>query len=94
MVAGHASHNRLSGREWLTATLILTGLALPFLRLPGDGMARMKVNFRNQTTSIPAKFTTQTPLSVCAMLAYSLDYEDPGSGQYTHIDCEQADFQP
>lgn len=85
---------RLTWRERAVATLVVTGLVLPFLPVPGDGLAHMKVHYRSDGAAAPAKFATQAPLSVCEVLAYSLGYENPEAGTYTRVDCEQPNYQP
>jgi hypothetical protein len=85
---------RLTWRERAVATLVVAGLVLPFLPVPGDGLAHMKVHYRSDGAAAPAKFATKAPLSVCEVLAYSLEYENPEAGTYTHIDCEQPNYQP
>ncbi len=87
MLLKASSRRRLNWRERITAILVVLGLALPFVPVPGDGLARMNIAHRSDTALKPAEFTTQAPLSVCMVLAYSLDYENPETGGYTHIAC-------
>jgi hypothetical protein len=74
----------------LVATTIVAGLALPFIPVPGDGMAHMKAVRREEATTEPVKVTTQAPRSVCAVLAFSLAYENPETGAYTRVACKQS----
>lgn len=87
MLLKASSRQRLNWRERLTAILVVLGLALPFVPVPGDGVARMNIAHRSETALKPAKVTTQAPLSACKVLAYSLDYENLETGGYTHIAC-------
>jgi len=79
----------LSWRERLLATMIVASLALPFIPVPGDGMAHMKAVRRDETTTQPVKVATQAPRSVCEVLAFSLAYENPETGAYTRVACKQ-----
>ncbi|HXA72089.1 MAG TPA: hypothetical protein VNW24_16655 [Stellaceae bacterium] len=74
----------------MVATTIVAGLALPFIPVPGDGMAHMKAVRREEATTEPVKVTTQAPRSVCAVLAFSLAYENPETGAYTRVACKQS----
>lgn len=87
MLLNSSPRQRLNWRERLAAVLVVLGLALPFVPVPGDGVARMNIAHRSETALKSAQFTTQAPLSVCMVLAYSLDYENPETGGYTHIAC-------
>ena len=84
----HGSKQRLSWRERLLATGIVASLALPFIPVPGDGMARMKAVRRDEAGTHPVKVSTQAPKSVCEVLAFSLAYEDPQTGAYTRVACK------
>lgn len=89
MIRIHGSKERLSWRERLLATLVVGSLALPFVPVPGDGMAHMKAVRRDEIRAEPVKITTQAPNSVCQVLAFSLSYENPETGAYTHVACKQ-----
>jgi hypothetical protein len=89
----HRPGERFTWRERIIATAVVAGLVMPFLPVPGDGTARMKVHYRNDGAAAPAKFATTAPISVCQLLAYSLVYEHPETGTYTRVDCEQPDLQ-
>jgi hypothetical protein len=69
--------------------IVAAALALPFVPLPGDGAARMKVHFRTSDTGKPQSFSTETSQSVCSMLAATLTYEDPNDGAFTHVNCSE-----
>jgi hypothetical protein len=85
----HGSKERLNWRERLLATVIVGSLALPFVPVPGDGMARMKAVRFDEGTSQPVKVSAQAPKSVCEVMAFSLAYENPETGAYTRVACKQ-----
>ena len=89
MIGIHGSTERLSWRERLLATGIVASLALPFIPVPGDGMAHMKAVRRDEAGTHPVKVSTQAPKSVCEVLAFSLAYENPETGAYTRVACKQ-----
>lgn len=78
---------RADGREIGTLLLVLLGLTLPVVPLPGDAMSRMEVQFRTEGMHHMRSFGTRLPRSVCAALASALDFDDPKSGAYTTITC-------
>jgi hypothetical protein len=76
-------------RDMVLGALVLLPLALPFLPVPGDGVARMKVHFRTATMAQPHHFSTATSRSTCAIMAAALTYEDPDTGEYTRVACSE-----
>lgn len=74
-------------RDLLVGALLLIPLALPFLPVPGDGAARMKVHFRTAAMAQPRHFSTETSRSTCAIMAAALTYENPATGEYTRVAC-------
>jgi len=74
-------------REFAWVALILVGLALPLLPIPGDALARMDVQFQRPGMSAPHAFSTRTLLSACSILAATLAFEDPKTGDFTRISC-------
>ena len=89
IIIGGGSRDPLNWRERCLATLIVASLALPFIPVPGDGMGHMKTTRRDEATPTPVKSTTQAPMSVCEVLAFSLAYENPETGAYTRVACKQ-----
>jgi hypothetical protein len=45
------------------------------------------VHFRTGQMTDPRAFTTETSRSVCTVMAAALSYEDPHTGEYTHVAC-------
>jgi hypothetical protein len=88
MILSRGITDRLNWRERLLATFIVASLALPFIPVPGDGIAHMKV-IRHDTVDLkPVKVSTEAPRSVCQVLAFSLAYENPETGAYTRVACQ------
>jgi hypothetical protein len=67
--------------------VVAAALALPFLPVPGDVAAHMKVNFRTETGEPSRVLSTETSSSLCAVMAAALSYEDPGTGAFTEVKC-------
>ena len=80
--------DRLNWRERSLVAVIALSLALPFIPVPGDALVRMKVTGRTDGSVAPVKAKTEAPLSVCAVFAFSLAYEDPGTGGYARVACK------
>ena len=89
MIRTRPSRVPLNWRERLLATAIFVSLALPFIPVPGDGMGHMKAVRRDEAGTHPVKVTTQAPMSVCEVMAFSLAYENPQTGAYTRVACKQ-----
>ena len=47
-------------RDMAAGLLVVLALALPFVRLPGDSAARMKVHFRSDNGETPRVLSTET----------------------------------
>lgn len=82
-----AGTDRLNWRERGLVAFIALSLALPFIPVPGDDLMRMKVTGRADGSVAPVKAKTEAPMSVCAVFAFSLAYEDPATGGYTRVAC-------
>ena len=67
--------------------LVLFGLVLPFIPVPGDQSTRMAVRFRTEAMAKPKGFIADAPADICAVLAAALAYDDRASGRFTRIDC-------
>ncbi|MGO8916505.1 MAG: hypothetical protein ACLQJR_11425 [Stellaceae bacterium] len=82
-------------RDMAAGLIVVVALALPFVRLPGDSAARMKVHFRSDNGETPRVLSTKTSASLCAMMAAALSYEDPDTGAFTQVNCiEEAAATP
>ena len=68
--------------------VLLLGLALPFLPLPGRAPAQMHVRFQVGGMSAPRTFKASTTLTDCRLLANALAYDHRDSGAYVRITCE------
>ncbi|HTZ80290.1 MAG TPA: hypothetical protein VMC10_20445 [Stellaceae bacterium] len=86
MPDGGSDH--LNWRERLLAICIVASLALPFIPVPGDGTAHMKLIRNDAVEPKPVKVSTEAPRSVCEVLAFSLAYEDPATGAYQRVHCK------
>ncbi len=75
-------------RDIAAGLLVLASLALPFVPLPGDRAARMKVDFRTETGAKPQLLSTETSHSVCTVMAAALAYENPQTGAFTRVKCQ------
>ena len=87
MARGNSIATGLDFRIAAGSLLILLGLGLPFLPVPGDRVTKIAVQFRTAEMAQPAGFTARTKSSICRALAAALAYEDPAGGGYTRIAC-------
>jgi hypothetical protein len=76
-------------RDMAAAITVVAALALPFVPLPGDGAARMKVNFRTVETGKAQSFSTETSQSLCTVMAAALSYESAEDGAFTQVKCSE-----
>jgi hypothetical protein len=76
-------------RDVAAGILVLAALAMPFVSTLWDGAARMKVHFRTSEMVQPRAFSTDTSRSVCTVMAAALSFEDPSTGEYTHVACSE-----
>ncbi|MGH6969493.1 MAG: hypothetical protein ACREEL_08055 [Stellaceae bacterium] len=78
--------NWSAGRDLAISFLLLLALAIPFMPVPGDHVTRMHVRFHTHGAA-PHAFTAETLHSICTVMAATLAYNDPRTGQYTRISC-------
>jgi hypothetical protein len=78
-----------TARDVAAGILVFAALAMPFASMLWDGAARMKVHFRTSEMEKPRAFSTETSRSVCTVMAAALSYEDPSTGEYTHVACSE-----
>ena len=76
--------------EAVVSLLVLIGLALPFVPLPGDKPTRIVVEYRTPAMTEPIHFAARTKRSICAALATTLSYGDPRQDDFTRVDCAAA----
>lgn len=76
-------------RDVAAGILVAAALALPLLPLPGGNSAKMKVHFRTESGGKPQLLSTETTSSVCRVMAVALAYEDPQTGTFTHVNCQE-----
>lgn len=76
-------------RDLAASFLVVFALALPFVRLPADSAARMKVHFRSDNGEAPRVLSTETSRSVCNVMAAALSYRDPSTGAFTEVKCSE-----
>lgn len=77
-----------NGRDIALSLFILLGLAVPFVPVPGDRETQMEVRFHTRGMAAPHVFSAQTQHSICTVMSTALAYEDPRTGEYTRIRCE------
>jgi hypothetical protein len=80
--------DRLSGRDYALSLAILLSLALPLVPVPHDSGARMQVRFHSPGMEQPRDFSAKTTQRVCSIMAITLAYDDPKTGNFTRISCE------
>jgi hypothetical protein len=78
-----------TARDVAAGIFVAVALAMPFASMLWDGAARMKVHFRTSEMEKPRAFSTETSKSVCTVMAAALSYEDPSTGEYTHVACSE-----
>jgi hypothetical protein len=78
-----------TARDVAAGIFVAIALAMPFASMLWDGAARMKVHFRTSEMAKPRAFSTETSRSVCTVMAAALSYEDPSTGEYTHVACSE-----
>lgn len=84
----------MQDRRWtlhdmVAGLLVVLALALPFVRLPGDSAARMKVHFRSDNSETPRVLSTETSRSLCNVMAAALSYDNPSTGAFTEVKCTE-----
>jgi hypothetical protein len=82
---------RSTPRDLAAGLFVAFALALPFLQLPGDGAARMKVHFRGEDGGAARVLSTETSRSLCAAMAAALSYGNPDTGAFTQVNCGEAE---
>ncbi len=86
-MAHSASRKGFGYRDGVLSFLVVLGLALPFIPVPGDRMGRMAVRFRTGGMAEPTSFVTRASQSMCRTVAAVMAFEDPARGEYARIEC-------
>jgi hypothetical protein len=76
-------------RDVTAGIFVAAALTMPFASMLWDGAARMKVHFRTSEMEKPRAFSTETSKSVCPVMAAALSFENPSTGEYTHVACSE-----
>ncbi len=76
------------------SSVLLAGLALPLMPIPGDGPTRINVVFHNEGMDRQQKFSTQVSRSLCHVVQVTMSYEDPDTGDYARVDCQDEYANP
>ena len=87
MARTSSSEKGLDYRGAALSFVVMLGLAVPFIPVPGDHVNRIAVQFQTGAMATPASFTARTKNSICRVLAIVLAYENPTEGGYTRIVC-------
>jgi hypothetical protein len=87
MAVGHLVRRHIGFLEATLALIVVLGLALPFLRLPGEHPTRIAVRFQTTDMSRPGGFTVHISSNVCYVLRALLSYQDTSSGEFVQIFC-------
>ena len=81
-------HWRTTLQDAAAGVIVLAALGLPFMPLPGDNLAHMKVHFRTETGEKHV-LSTQTSRSLCTVMAAALSYDNPDTGAFTEVNCSE-----
>jgi hypothetical protein len=89
MAVGHLLGRHIGIPEACLAFVVVLGLALPFLPIPGEHPTRIAVRFRTSEMPRPGSFVVETSSSICYVLSSLLSYHDRVTGQFVQINCGQ-----
>ncbi|HVA14869.1 MAG TPA: hypothetical protein VNF99_16605 [Stellaceae bacterium] len=87
MAVGHLFGRHFGVPEATLALVVVAGLALPFVPIPGEHVTRIAVRFRTADMPRPGSFSVHTSSNICRVLATLLSYEDRASGEFVQIAC-------
>jgi hypothetical protein len=87
MAVGRLVHRHIGFLEATLALVVLLGLALPFVRVPGEHPTRIAVRFQTADMPRPGGFTVHISSSICYVLRAILSYQEPTSGEFVQITC-------
>lgn len=89
MAVGHLVRRHIGFLEATLALIVALGLALPFIRIPGEHPTRIAVRFQTAEMARPGGFTVHISSNICYVLRMLLSYQDPSSGEFVQITCGQ-----
>ena len=87
MAVGQLVRRHVGFLEATLALIVALGLALPFLRLPGEHSTRIAVRFQTADMAKPGGFTVHISSNICYVLRTLLSYQDLASGDFVQIAC-------
>jgi len=87
MAVGHLVRTHIGFLEATLALIVALGLAIPFVRLPGEHPTRIAVRFQTADMPRPGGFTVHISSTFCYLLRALLSYQDPTSGEFVQISC-------
>jgi hypothetical protein len=87
MAVGQLVHRHVGFLEASLALVVALGLALPFVRIPGEHSTRIAVRFQTVDMPRPGGFTVHISSNICYVLRTLLSYQDPASGEFIQITC-------
>jgi len=87
MAVGHLVRRHIGFLEATLALIVALGLALPFVRIPGEHPTRIAVRFQTADMARPGGFTVHISSNICYVLRALLSYQDPASGEFVQIFC-------
>ena len=87
MAVVHLIRRHVGLLEATLALIVLLGLALPFMRVPGEHPTRIAVRFQTADMARPGGFTVHISSNICYVLRAFLSYQDPSSGEFVEITC-------
>jgi hypothetical protein len=87
MAAIHLVRRHIGFLEATLALIVLLGLALPFIRVPGEHPTRIAVRFQTADMPRPGGFTVHISSSICYVMRALLSYQEPTSGEFVQITC-------
>jgi hypothetical protein len=73
--------------EATLALIVLLGLALPFVRVPGEHPTRIAVRFQTSDMPRPSGFTVHISSSLCYLMRSVLSFQESSSGEFVQITC-------
>ena len=74
-------------RDAALSFLVLLGLALPFIPLPGDRPTRIAIHFQGSDPADRKSVTGRTSATICQVLALAMAYEEPTNGGHLRVHC-------